>query len=252
MNAKVRRRRQTVTMVMPPGDGRILEVGALASPTFGEMPSVEYLDWFSKEELQQSLAGNLKYAKANFVDVHHVVKSPRFAEVVDQRFDVVIANHVLEHVPDAITWFDQVHRLTAPGGHLCMALPDRRFTFDYLRPESTVDDLLRANDAALVTPSFEQMLEHLYFYRPVTEADFVGGLPLDELSAPRFPFEEAVRRARAMVGRYVDVHCHVFTYDSFRSVMHELRERGLVRWRVSGAEDVADGSNEFLVVMERT
>jgi len=79
--------------------GRILEIGALDSPTFPER-NINYLDWFSRDELMAELAENPRHTADRIVDPEYVVKDKRFAEHIDARFDVVIANHVIEHVAD--------------------------------------------------------------------------------------------------------------------------------------------------------
>lgn len=41
----------------------------------------------------------------------------------DQQFDVVIANHVLEHVHDDLAAFREVHRVLKPGGFAVLQVP---------------------------------------------------------------------------------------------------------------------------------
>lgn len=251
MNAQLRRRRQAFSASLGDLPLDVLEVGALASPMFRDQERVSYLDWFSREELEASLASNERYANANFVSPTYVAKTTRFSKVVDASFDLVIANHVLEHVPDPITWLQQVHHLTKSGGHLFMALPDRRFTFDFLRPESTMAEVQRAYHAQLETPDFEQVLEARYLHRGVRHQDFVDGLPTEKLLAGRFSLAEAVDIARGAEGRYVDVHCHVFTYQSFLALLADLEQEKLIDWNLVFSQDVQAGSNEFMVVLQK-
>ena len=46
----------------------------------------------------------------------------------DGVFDVVIMNHVIEHVPDPVACLSELHRITRPGGHLVLETP----TYDSL------------------------------------------------------------------------------------------------------------------------
>jgi 2-polyprenyl-3-methyl-5-hydroxy-6-metoxy-1,4-benzoquinol methylase len=41
----------------------------------------------------------------------------------DETFDVVIMNHVIEHVPDPVACVKELHRITRPGGHLVLETP---------------------------------------------------------------------------------------------------------------------------------
>src|SRR6185436_9508930 len=49
-------------------------------------------------------------------------------------YDWVVASHVVEHVPDLIGWLADLAELTADGAALVLVVPDRRYTFDALRP----------------------------------------------------------------------------------------------------------------------
>ena len=49
------------------------------------------------------------------------------------KFDYVVGSHVIEQIPDLVSWFTDVHSILKPDGPFRLAIPDRRFTFDYLR-----------------------------------------------------------------------------------------------------------------------
>jgi len=169
--------------------GRILEIGALDSPTFPER-NINYLDWFSRDELMAELAENPRHTADRIVDPEYVVKDKRFAEHIDARFDVVIANHVIEHVADPITWLQQI-RVVAPHGDLFLAVPDRRHTFDYLRPDSTIAPMLRAHSEDLQQPSRWQLLDTLFYYRPFRAENAWAG-DFAPLEKRRFTVTEAL------------------------------------------------------------
>ena len=156
--------------------GRILEIGSLDS-------------WFSRDELMAELAENPRHTAGRIVDAEYVVKDIRFAEHIDARFDVVIANHVIEHVADPITWLQQI-RVVAPHGDLFLAVPDRRHTFDYLRPDSTIAPMLRAHSEDLQQPSRWQLLDALFYYRPFRAENAWAG-DFAPLEKPRFTVTEA-------------------------------------------------------------
>lgn len=219
---------------------RILEIGALDSPTFPER-NVRYLDWFSREELLAAIAGNERRLPDRLVEVDHVVKDKRFARHISVRFDVVIANHVIEHVADPVTWLRQVSKLT-PSGELFLAVPDRRYTFDYLRPVSTAGQLMRAYQEDLDQPSQWQYLDALFYWRPFRAAH-AWAEDFTPLGRPRFSFEEALERSKRAALEYVDTHCHVFSADSFGALMDDLS--GITGWTCVEVSEVAEGANEF-------
>jgi predicted SAM-dependent methyltransferase len=62
-----------------------------------------------------------------------------------QRYDWIVAAHVIEHVPDVVGFLQQCLALLKPDGVLSLVIPDRRYSFDYLRFPSSVGSLLQAH-----------------------------------------------------------------------------------------------------------
>jgi SAM-dependent methyltransferase len=236
-------------------DGKmILEVGALGTPLVPKAfnCTVRYLDWFSREELVASHV-ETGLDVDTFVNVDYVIKSKRFSATIPERFDLVIANHVVEHIPDPITWLQQLGNLTVSGGRLLMSVPDRRFTFDYLRQPSTVVQLLRAYDEDLVRADTWQVLDARFFHRPLNIRDFVEGQPSsDKLARRRFDLMGALQHARKVAAdSYSNVHCFVYTPTSFAEIIDSLAEAGFISWRIEAIADTQPAMNEFHVLLRR-
>jgi Methyltransferase domain len=60
-------------------------------------------------------------------------------------FDALIASHVIEHTPDLIAFLDSAAALLAASGVMILAIPDKRFCFDYFRPLALTGDLLASH-----------------------------------------------------------------------------------------------------------
>lgn len=232
--------------------GRVLEIGAFDNPTFRREAGdhVRYLDYFSAEELRAAHAGNARRDLAATVAVDYVVKSNDFAAAVEGPYDLVVANHVIEHIPDPVHWFAQLAGLLAEGGRIFLAVPDRRYTFDYFRRESNALQMLRAHRDRLDRPDPWQLAEHLYYHQRVDLAALWAGQRPAPF-APRFSLAEALRRAEARAGEYVDCHCWVFTPPSFRAVIRDLRSAGAIDLAVEHLEGPRQGTNEFWTLLRR-
>ena len=169
------------------------------------------------------------------------MKHKQFATQIDIEFDVVIASHVIEHLADPITWLQQIHAVV-PNGDLFLAVPDRRYTFDYLRPDSTVAHLLQAQHEDLQRPTRWQLLDSLFYHRPLLAEDAWAG-DFAALQESRFTITEALEQSRKADVEYVDTHCHVFSAGSFARLMEDLSE--VSGWSPVEVSDVRQGSNEF-------
>jgi predicted SAM-dependent methyltransferase len=197
--------------------GRGLEIG----PSFN--PMARKSDGFDVEIVDHATADELraKYRDANcdlsqIEAVDYIWRGEPLDELVGQkRYDWVIASHVVEHIPDLVSFLQQCARMLAPGGVLSLVVPDKRYCFDYFRAPTSTGDLLQAfvekrrrHGAGVVFDQFAQSV-----LRRNGELKLVH--PLEEAKSM---FE----RARDTT-EYLDVHAWRFTPASFRLILTELR-----------------------------
>jgi SAM-dependent methyltransferase len=100
--------------------------------------------------------------------------------IADEAYDFVLSSHCLEHVANPLRALREWHRITRPGGHLLLVLPDPDRTFDHRRPRTTLahlrDDFARDTTEADATHTAEAIALH-----DVTRDPGVGSL--DEFRA---------------------------------------------------------------------
>jgi hypothetical protein len=228
-------------------DLRILEIGALDNPIFRkDEGGVYFADFFTQEELRLAHQNNPARMSSNIVPVDYVLRGRTLSQAVTQRVDLTIASHVIEHVPDVIGWLGEIHSVSR---YLYLSVPDRRHTFDYFKPCTDAVDWIRWHDEKLDKPSYYQILRHLYYHASLKHGDsWAANIPDDHLL--RFTMRDAMRSARELSETYTDVHCSIFTADSFRRIFRDLRDTGLVPWSIAAISDVQQGDNEFRVILE--
>jgi SAM-dependent methyltransferase len=142
--------------------GRGLEIGALQNPMpLPRATHVTYSDVLTVEQLDRVYPGS------THPDI--ISNSERFPTVPDDSFDFVVANHVLEHVCDPIGALREWHRILRQDGHLLMAVPDKRLTFDHRRRRTPLAHLVADHRSDL--PEHERNRCHLLEW-----AQFVEGL----------------------------------------------------------------------------
>jgi hypothetical protein len=142
------------------------------------------------------------------------------------KFDYIVASHVFEHLPDPIGFLQRCERALAPDGRLFLMLPDRRFTFDYFRPVSTLGDMLEA----YLDGRTRHDARHLYDHNAMS-ALRDGAYAWADRGDGTFSFSGAVAAGYAAAiappGEYVDCHAWVFVPSSFRLLLKDMHAAGL-------------------------
>jgi hypothetical protein len=222
---------------------KVLEVGAFYRPTI--LPNeaqCTYADYYSTEELEQQAAvDGISRAVAPVsigcrgVELHEVLAG--------SGIDLLIANHVLEHLVDPFRWLDQMSAALSDHGRVFFALPDKRWSFDRRRADTTlahfIADFLRGGESSLPEHAIEAAL--LY------DGAAVGGNDDD----PR------VRLAPWFVERAVGevhpgMHVHVFQGATFRTrVLEPFLALGWLGYELEAYREVPS-LGEFHVLLRRT
>ena len=160
-----------------------------------------------------------------------------FTEVVgERRFDDAVASHVIEHVPDFVGWLWNIWSVVKEKSVVSLAIPHAERTFDARRRQSSFGDAAEAYLGAFKRPSPAQIIDAQ-----------TGIAAFHDKPNPLKTAFEAFRLANHVrqTGHYVDMHCWVFTPDSWREILRTMETYGLLGFELL---DVIDhGSDEFLV-----
>jgi SAM-dependent methyltransferase len=244
---------------------RGLEIGPLANPRVRkDQGDVLYVDHTDAVGLRRKYADNsvLKDYLDQIVDIDFVVgEGLGIHEAVAERapFDYVIASHLIEHIPDPVTWLLDIASVLRPGGILSLIIPDKRFTFDINRRTTEISELVDAYLRRLRKPSFKQAYD--FISKEITEmvdpvavwagtADFSGSVRSDTPD----PDVAALQLCRTIDSseQYVDVHCSVFTPESLLGLHEKLVRLGLTEFEIAHFVPTELNQLEFHVSLRRT
>lgn len=230
------------------------EIGALCSPFITrDEGRVIYVDHADTKELRRKYSVDPDVILERIVDVDAVWGSNTLAEVIGTHVDYVVASHVVEHVPDLITWLEEIHSVLVPNGEVRLIVPDKRFTFDYLRAETKLADVLYARLIHARWPHPQVVLDYVLNVVKLNGALAWRG-QVDERTLERHhTLQHAMAVAQQAVdGIYHDVHCWVFTPRSFALLFAELSDHRLINFGCSGFHDTVPDTIEFFVHLRAT
>lgn len=235
------------------------EIGPLNRPLVSKsVGHVIYIDHGDTQQLREKYADD-KNVNVNDICVDAVWGNQTLQQSVDgyfkgkgqarQALDYVVASHVIEHVPDLITWLAEIRSILKTDGQVRLAVPDRRFTFDYLRRTTSLPEVLAAFVDKARMPNTQCLLD---FCLNAVVIDSVtawqGPLNADALiRCHTLEHGLAVARDALENGNYHDVHCWVFTPESFAALFCELSRHGLIDFACAESYDTEVNDMEFFV-----
>jgi hypothetical protein len=241
-------------ILAPLGDmtGLGLEIGALHHPIVDRARfDVLYADHADTATLRTKYADD--DAVGEMVDVDVVWGDRDLSEALGERhpIDWAVASHVIEHVPDIVAWLDQLAGAMRDGGVLSLAIPDKRYCFDINRRETDPAEVVGAWLEHRTRPTLAMVYDFYARIQPVDGgqawAGAYGATPREDDAAHGV---EWAQRAAA-TDDYVDVHCWVFTPQSFLATLRTLFRIGLTSFRVASMTPTAGGEIEFFCALER-
>ncbi|KAF5046682.1 hypothetical protein DSECCO2_468270 [anaerobic digester metagenome] len=227
---------------------QILEFGPLDAPTFMKHEArIYYADYFSHDELIKKHKG--KRNPEHIVQPDFLLANRTLSEAIEIRPDLVIANHMIEHLPNPIKWFRQLQDVSHGETLIFLSIPDKRYTFDFFKPVSDAVDWIRAYDEGLDRPNEYQIIRQLYYHASNSFVQYwEGTAPKDHLH--RITMVDAIKQAKILSQRYSDVHCYYYTPESFVRIFDDLKSTKLIPWSVVEVTETEFNSNEFYVMMK--
>jgi len=237
-------------------DQKGLEIGALDRPIVKiDQGNIKYADHISTNDLVAKYKDDKNVDTSKIVDVDYILEGNTLAKTIgkEDKFNYVIASHVIEHVPDVIGWLKDISEILYDGGILSLAIPDKRFTFDYLRTPTTCGDLIEAHMQNISRPSPKQVFD--FFSNAVsldTGLRWSGRLNESDLNRQHsIKFASKMAKQSFQNEEYTDVHCTVFTPRTFFQLIEMMLELELINFRIIDFHDTSENELEFFVTFEK-
>jgi hypothetical protein len=197
-------------------------------------------------------------------EVDFVWNGEPYSEVLKQfesNLKWVTAAHVIEHSNDLITFFTDISKVLNKDGFLFLAVPDKKATFDFYRPNTTIGDVV----ACHLNPNLYDIKAHLDEEYLKCELDgaiawnretSINAINASNFPIPTFPVQNTIELVRSYLnsgvtqeGEYRDAHRWVFTPQSLCEIVTFLDKAGIVSFRI--VEVSTPSYYEFLVVLQK-
>ncbi len=232
-----------------------LEIGALCWPFILKNESeVIYVDYTDADTLRKKYQGDPGVDLAKIVEPDAIWGANSLQQAIgeDRKVDYIVASHVIEHVPDLITWLQELKSVLKEAGQVRLIVPDRRFTFDFLRTETRLSDVLHCYLLRARVPQPFLLFDFYLNFAEINCFEAWDGQVKSENIRRHNTFERCLAAVKDAVehGTYQDVHCWVFTPHSFALLLQQLAEVGLVDFACERFFDTERNQLEFFVWLQ--
>lgn len=229
-----------------------LEIGPSHTPIAAKKDgyNVKIVDHANQEDLVKKYKA-LNIDTENIEEVDYVWDGTKtLSDLIGKphSFDYIIASHLIEHTTDFITFMQDCESLLKPSGKLCLAVPDKRYCFDYFRFPSSTGDILQAyyNQHTRHTPgkAFDATANAVWRDKKGAWSSTDAG-KLDLIHDTKHAHSKLKEVQESE--EYVDLHNWMFTPESFRLLIHDLQALDLIK--MSYADELPTQGFEFFVVL---
>jgi len=223
-----------------PSSSRVIEIGPSYNPALPKSSgwNVRSIDHATQTELI------IKYKNDPAVDisridpVDYVWRTGSLSDAVPSvdhgTFDAFIASHVIEHTPDLVAFLGAAATLLNPTGVVGLAIPDRRFCFDFFSPLTSTGSVVEAHDQGRSRHRLGTLFDHFAYAVSAGGTGAWGQHPTNN-----FQFFHDISLARSVAEqskkvdhKYIDSHNWRFTPSSFQLIILELAWLALTDWKV--------------------
>ncbi|MGZ5403687.1 MAG: methyltransferase domain-containing protein [Nocardioides sp.] len=216
-------------------DVSILEIGPAHNAIFAKRDGFDTrtVDYLDREGLIDRYASFDQYSPDDIEDVDYVLPpGAAMSDIIPDRFDLVMASHVIEHTTSMIDFLTECSRLLAPGGVLALVVPDHRYCFDRFRERASIARVIEASLAPPPVHTVGAVVEEklnatrhrgMTAWKPGHRGAYELIFDASDASAEG----EEARRAE----RYIDTHNWVCTPHHLRLLLQDLHDLGLTQLR---------------------
>lgn len=207
--------------------GNGLEIGALHTPLkVCNKAKVTYVDRLDSKGLRKhySELKNFYFVPVKIVDNGEILK-----KVKSNSQDFVIANHFVEHCENPIAMLKNQLRVLKKGGVIYWAIPDKRFTFDAVRPLTTIKHLEEDYEKGPEVSRLDHYAEWVNII-----GNEKGG--------------KTQKTAKQLMKDHYSIHFHTWTMESFKKFLNQIKKKYKLQFSI---KEITPNINEFICILQK-
>ncbi|GEM_PF-1601218 len=218
-----------------------LEIGPSYNPVAPKSLgyNVETLDHACAADLKQKYQDDPNMDISKIEEVDYVTDGQRITSFIkNNKYDYIIASHVLEHIPDVIGFIKDCESLLKEDGVLILAIPDKRFCFDIFQPLTSTGEVIQAYLEKRTRHPVGKIFDHFAY---VAYRD--GHLSWSQEELGSLKLTHSISEAKQMLEtkkdapEYIDIHAWRFTPASFRLIINDLYQAGYINLKEKAFHD---------------
>lgn len=243
-----------------------LEIGPMAWPVVEkEEGRIYYTDWTDTEALRErnkdnpSLNDVKEIVDIDFVwtpqkELEECVPFDRIFSKGVQKFDYIVASHVIEHIANTVGWLRELFQVVKINGIVSLAFPDMRYTFDAYRTPTSISDVIDTWIRNERIPTPRQIFENctLAFETSNTVQQEDINIPITNRKQ-LYDMEGALNLCTYSYfnDMYLDIHCTTWNPDNFSEIIKCLNDLNILKCEIIEITTVPE-VGEFIVQLKKT
>lgn len=152
----------------------------------------------------------VKYFSTCTVPAGRIIDAQSLQGIQDSSLDFVISAHVIEHLEDPIGSIVNTLRVLRPGGIFMLVVPDKRYTFDKMRPTTTIDHYVTDYKDGGSGTREDAYEEHIRYVACQVFGDKIAE-------------SKILEEVKRLSSSNMDIHFHAWTTDSFLSMLQVIK-----------------------------
>ena len=224
-----------------------LEIGPFDCPII-KGDNVKYFDVLDRDNL---IVRSKQCGRSGVVPEIHYVEENGNLEVINDKFDMVLSCHSIEHQPDFIRHLQRIENILNNGGYYTIICPDKRYCFDHFIEETTIADILYSYYNKSIKHSIKSVIEHrVLTCHNDSVRHWNGDHGLQTIDNDETSLQRSIDEFNNN-SVYIDVHAWQFTPDSFEYIINKLRNLGMISFKVHRKYHTIKNMFEFTVILKK-